>query len=121
MAVVRSVSARPPGPSEPRRFVHLRVDHEQARVSVVVSSRSQLEAEGPLCELALLGAFRRGHDSDDERAATRFADALERALCAPDDGPIAEITARLGLTNAALVMRARRIARLGELETSRRR
>lgn len=114
MAVVRSVSTRPPGPSEPRRFVHLRVDHEQARVSVVVSSRSQLEAEGPLCELALL-------DADDERAATRFADALERALCATDDGPIAEITARLGLTNAALVMRARRIARLGELETSPRR
>lgn len=118
MAVIRSLSTRPAGPSEPRRFVFLRVDHEHARVSVVVSSRSRLEPDGPLCELALLGAFRRGSDAEDEQAAMRFADALERALSAPDDGPVAEITGRLGLANAALLMRARRIARLGELQTS---
>lgn len=118
MAVARSISTRPPGPSEPRRFVHLRVDHDHARVSVVVSSRPYLEPDGPLGEIAMLGAFRRGSDAEDEHAATRFAETLERALCSVSEAPIYEISSRLGLANAALVMRARRIARLGEVATS---
>lgn len=121
MTVRRSLSTRPPAPSEPRRFVHLRVDHEQESVSVLVSSRSRVDPEGPLSELALLGAFRRGSDAEDARAASRFADALEPALAAEDERPVAELTARLSLENAALVMRARRVARLGAVETRARR
>lgn len=90
-------------------------------MSVVLSSRASLEADSPLCELALLGTFRRGTEAQDEEAAFRFADALERALDADDEGPVGQLCARLGLANAALVMRARRIAKLGELETARRR
>jgi hypothetical protein len=87
------------------------VDHGDERVSVVVSSRSSLVAEEPLAELALLGAFRRGSDAEDERAAFRFADALERALCHASDAPLQEIASRLTVPNAALLTRARRLAR----------